>query len=122
MSTSNRVMITDDALFMRVTLKNLLINSGYDVVAEAVNGKDAVERYKALKPDVVFMDITMPEMEGIAATRAIKESDPNARVIMCTAMGQKHLVIEAIQAGAKDFIVKPFSPERVLESIEKVIG
>jgi two-component system chemotaxis response regulator CheY len=122
MSTSNRVMITDDALFMRVTLKNLLINSGYDVVAEAVNGKDAVERYKALKPDVVFMDITMPEMDGIAATRAIKESDPNARVIMCTAMGQKHLVIEAIQAGAKDFIVKPFSPERVLESIEKVIG
>jgi len=117
-----KILITDDALFMRVTLKNLLVNNGYDVVGEAINGKEAVERYSTHHPDVVFMDITMPIMDGIAATRAIKARDPNANVIMCTAMGQKNLVMEAIQAGAKDFIVKPFSPERVLESIIKVIG
>jgi two-component system chemotaxis response regulator CheY len=116
------ILITDDALFMRVTLKNLLVNNGYEVVGEAVNGKDAVEKYALARPDVVFMDITMPIMDGIAATRAIRESDPGAKVIMCTAMGQKQMVMDAIQAGAKDFIVKPFSPQRVLESIQKVIG
>ena len=119
---SKTILITDDALFMRVTLKNLLVNNGYEVVGEAVNGKDAVEKYAVSKPDVVFMDITMPIMDGIAATKAIKESDPGAKVIMCTAMGQKQMVMDAIQAGAKDFIVKPFSPQRVLESIQKVIG
>jgi two-component system chemotaxis response regulator CheY len=117
-----RILITDDALFMRVTLKNLLVNSGYEVVGEAVNGLDAVQKYASSHPDVVFMDITMPVMDGIAATKAIKQQDPDAKVIMCTAMGQRNMVMEAIQAGAKDFIVKPFSPERVLESIEKVTG
>ncbi len=117
-----RILITDDALFMRVTLKNLLANNGYEVVGEAANGREAIEMYAAHRPDVVFMDITMPVMDGIAATRAIKESDPAAKVIMCTAMGQKNMVMEAIQAGAKDFIVKPFKPERVLESIQKLIG
>jgi len=117
-----KILITDDALFMRVTLKNLLVNSGYEVVGEATNGKEAVEQFVSCHPDVVFMDITMPIMDGISATRAIKQCDPNAKVIMCTAMGQKNMVVEAIQAGAKDFIVKPFSPERVLESIAKVIG
>ena len=116
------VLITDDAMFMRVTLRNMLVNNGYVVVGEAVNGQDAVEKYAACKPDVVLMDITMPIMDGILACRAIKESDPNAKIIMCTAMGQKNMVVEAIQAGAKDFIVKPFKPDRVLESIEKHTG
>jgi two-component system chemotaxis response regulator CheY len=119
---AKKILITDDALFMRVTLKNLLVNSGYEVIGEAANGKEAVEKYAETHPDIVFMDITMPVMDGIAATRAIKANDPNAKVIMCTAMGQKNMVMEAIQAGARDFIVKPFSPERVLESILKVIG
>ena len=116
------VLITDDALFMRVTLRNFLVNNGYEVVGEASNGQEAVDHYAALRPDLVFMDITMPVMDGIAATRAIKQSDPNAKVIMCTAMGQKNMVMEALQAGAKDFIVKPFKPERLLESIQKLIG
>ncbi len=117
-----RILITDDAMFMRVTLKNLLSNNGYEVVGEAANGKEAVEKYAACHPDLVFMDITMPVMDGIAATRAITAGDPAAKVIMCTAMGQKNMVVEAIQAGAKDFIVKPFKPERVLESIQKLLG
>ena len=116
------ILITDDAIFMRVTLKNLLVSNGYDVIGEAANGQEAVEKYAAHHPDIVFMDITMPIMDGITATRTIKESDPNAKVIMCTAMGQKNMVVEALQAGAKDFIVKPFKPERVLESIQKLLG
>lgn len=119
---SKRIMITDDAMFMRVTLKNLLVKNGYDVVGEASNGREAVEKYAACHPDLVLMDITMPVLDGIAATREIREKDPAAKVIMCTAMGQKNMVVEAIQAGAKDFIVKPFLPERVLESIQKLIG
>ncbi len=117
-----KILITDDALFMRVTLKNLLTANGYEVVGEAVNGQDAVEKYAVCKPDLVLMDITMPVMDGIMACRTIKESDPSAKVVMCTAMGQKNMVVEAIQAGAKDFIVKPFKPDRVLESIQKLIG
>jgi two-component system, chemotaxis family, chemotaxis protein CheY len=119
---SKRILITDDALFMRVTLKNILLANGYEVAAEAVNGKEAVEKYAEMRPNLVLMDITMPIMDGIMATRTIKSSDPNANVVMCTAMGQKNMVMEAIQAGAKDFIVKPFQPERVLESIKKIIG
>lgn len=107
---------------MRVTLKNMLTNNGYEVVGEAVNGQDAVEKYAACKPDLVLMDITMPIMDGIAATWAIKEGDPSAKVIMCTAMGQKNMVVEAIQAGAKDFIVKPFKPDDILGRIQKLIG
>jgi len=117
-----KIMITDDALFMRVTLKNILVANGYDVVAEATNGQEAVEKYAAVRPDLVLMDITMPIMDGIAATRTIKSAYPQATVVMCTAMGQKNMVIEAIQAGAKDFIVKPFQPDRVLESIKKLVG
>lgn len=119
---SKKILITDDALFMRVTLKNILISNGYEVAAEACNGQEAVEKYAAIKPDLVLMDITMPIMDGISATKAIKTADPGANVVMCTAMGQKNMVIEAIQAGAKDFIVKPFQPDRVLESIKKLIG
>lgn len=117
---AKRILITDDALFMRVTLKNILTQNGFEVVGEASNGVEAVELYKQLKPDAVTMDITMPEMDGIAALKAIKQIDPAAKVVMCTAMGQKNMVVEAVQAGAKDFIVKPFQPERVLEAMSKV--
>jgi two-component system chemotaxis response regulator CheY len=116
---ATRILITDDALFMRVTLKNILVQNGYEVVGEAEDGARAVELYRELKPDVVTMDITMPEMDGLAALKAIRAEDGGARVIMCTAMGQKQLVVEAIQAGAKDFIVKPFQPDRVLEAVQK---
>jgi two-component system chemotaxis response regulator CheY len=119
---SKKILITDDAMFMRVTLKNILTANGYEVVDEAVNGQEAVEKYAAHQPDLVLMDITMPVMDGITATRTIKESNPDAKVVMCTAMGQQNMVIQAIQAGAKDFIVKPFQPDRVLDSIKKLIG
>lgn len=119
---AKRVLITDDALFMRVTLKNILTKNGYDIAGEAENGRESVELYKALKPDLVTMDITMPEMDGITAVREIRHFDSNAKVIMCTAMGQKNMIMEAVRAGAKDFIVKPFQPEKVLESVQKLIG
>jgi two-component system chemotaxis response regulator CheY len=117
---AKRILITDDALFMRVTLKNILTQNGYEVVGEAANGVESVELYKSLKPDVVTMDITMPEMDGLQALKAIMAHDPSANVVMCTAMGQKSMVVDAIQAGAKDFIVKPFQPDRVLEAMAKL--
>ena len=116
---AKRILITDDALFMRVTLKNILVQNGYEVVGEAANGVESVEMYKQLRPDVVTMDITMPEMDGLTALKTIKATDPDARVVMCTATGQKSMVVEAIQAGAKDFIVKPFQADRVLEALGK---
>ncbi|MDI9480853.1 MAG: response regulator [Syntrophomonadaceae bacterium] len=116
-----RVLIVDDAAFMRMMIKDILTKNGYDVVGEAENGQVAVEKYRDLKPDLVTMDITMPEMDGIAAVKEIKSQDPAARVIMCSAMGQQAMVIDAIQAGAKDFIVKPFQPERVLEAVSKAL-
>jgi len=119
---AKRVLITDDALFMRVTLKNILEKSGYEIAGEAANGKESVDLYQQTKPDVVTMDITMPEMDGISAVREIKKHDPSANIIMCTAMGQKQMVMEAVAAGAKDFIVKPFQPEKVIEAIQKLIG
>jgi two-component system chemotaxis response regulator CheY len=119
---SKKILITDDAQFMRFTLKKLLQSNGYDEVIEASNGQEAVDSYDAHRPDLVLMDITMPIMNGIDATRTIKNRHPDARVIICSAMGQKSLILEAIQAGAKDFIVKPFQPDRVLESIKKLIG
>ena len=119
---AKKILISDDALFMRVTLKNILVANGYEVAGEAANGKEAVDKYADTRPDLVLMDITMPIMDGITATRTIKEAHPEANVVMCTAMGQKNMVIEALQAGAKDFIVKPFQPDRVLQSIKKLIG
>ena len=116
------VMICDDAAFMRMMIKDILTKNGYEIAAEAENGQKAVERYPDAKPDLVLMDITMPEMDGIQALKKIKEIDPNANVIMCSAMGQQAMVIEAIQSGAKDFIVKPFQAERVLEAVKKVVG
>ncbi|MCR4401023.1 MAG: response regulator [Syntrophomonadaceae bacterium] len=119
---SKRVLVVDDAAFMRMMIKDILTKNGYKVVGEAENGQVAVEKFRELKPDLVTMDITMPEMDGIAAVREIKALDPEARIIMCSAMGQQAMVIDAIQAGAKDFIVKPFQPERVLEAVAKAIG
>ena len=116
------ILITDDALFMRTTLRNILVANGYTIADEATNGKEAVEKYKASKPNLVLLDITMPIMDGICAAREIKALDPSANIVMCTAMGQKEMVMDAIKAGAKDFIVKPFQPERVLESVRKLIG
>ena len=117
-----KVMICDDAAFMRMMIKDILSKNGYEIVAEAENGQKAVEKYPECKPDLVLMDITMPEMDGIQALKKIKELDGAANVIMCSAMGQQAMVIEAIQSGAKDFIVKPFQAERVLEAVKKVIG
>ena len=117
-----RVMVCDDAAFMRMMIKDILVKNGYEIAAEAENGLKAVERYPEARPDLVLMDITMPKIDGIEAVRRIKALDPNANVIMCSAMGQQVMVIEAIQAGAKDFIVKPFQADRVLEAVRKVIG
>ena len=117
-----RILITDDAAFMRMMVKDILTKGGHEVVGEAENGKMAVDKYKELKPDLVTMDITMPEMDGLEALKAIKAQDGNAKVIMCSAMGQQAMVIEAIQNGAKDFIVKPFQADKVLASVSKVIG
>jgi two-component system chemotaxis response regulator CheY len=119
---SNKVLIVDDAAFMRMMIKEILTKNGYTVVGEASDGLQAVEKYKELGPDLVTMDITMPEMDGITALKEIKKFDPNARVIMCSAMGQQAMVIDAIQAGAKDFIVKPFQADRVIEAIKKTLG
>lgn len=119
---AKNILIVDDAAFMRMMIKDILTKNGYNVVGEAENGAKAIEKYGELKPDLVLMDITMPEVDGIAALKKIKGSDPNAMIIMCSAMGQQAMVIESIQAGAKDFIVKPFQPDRVLEAVKKVVG
>ena len=119
---AKNVLICDDAAFMRMMIKNVLVKGGYNVVGEAENGAKAVEKYKELSPDLVLMDITMPEMDGIQALKAIKQLDGGAKVIMCSAMGQQAMVIESIQSGAKDFIVKPFQADRVLEAVKKVVG
>lgn len=117
----NRVLVVDDAAFMRMMIKDILKKGGFEVVGEAEDGLKAVEKFKELKPDLVTMDITMPEMDGIAAVKEIRKIDPNAVIVMCSAMGQQAMVIDAIQAGAKDFVVKPFQPDRVLEAIRKVL-
>jgi two-component system chemotaxis response regulator CheY len=119
---SNTVLVCDDAVFMRTLLSDILQEAGMNVVGQAETGALAVERYKELRPDVVTMDIVMPDMGGIDAVRAIIKFDPDARIIMCSAMGQQALVVEAIQAGAKDFVVKPFQPSRVLESVHRVLA
>lgn len=119
---AKNVLICDDAAFMRMMIKDILTKDGYNVVGEAENGAQAVTKYAELKPDLVLMDITMPEMDGIQALKKIKESDGSALVIMCSAMGQQAMVIDAIQSGAKDFIVKPFQADRVLAAVKKVVG
>ena len=119
---AKNILVCDDAAFMRMMIKDILTKNGYNIVAEAENGVKAVEKFNETKPDLVLMDITMPEMDGIQALKKIKEIDPSSCVIMCSAMGQQAMVIEAIQSGAKDFIVKPFQAELVLEAVKKVVG
>ena len=119
---ASNILVVDDAAFMRLMLKNIIIKDGLNVVGEAKNGVEAVDKYKELNPDLVTLDITMPEKDGIAALKEIRQYDSNAKVLMCSAMGQQALIIESIQNGAKDFIVKPFDEQRVLESIHKIIG
>lgn len=116
----SKVMIVDDAAFMRITIKNMLKKSPHEVVGEAENGRVAVERYKALNPDVVTMDITMPEMDGLSALKEIMSVNPAANVIMVSAMGQEAMVREAIMSGAKGFIVKPFKEDGILAAIDKL--
>ena len=119
---AKNILICDDAAFMRMMIKDILTKNGYNVAGEAENGAKAVEKYAELKPDLVLMDITMPEMDGIEALKKIKASDPSASVIMCSAMGQQAMVIESIHSVAKDFIVKPFQADRVIEAVQKVVG
>lgn len=117
-----RVLLCDDAQVIRVMLKRILVEGGYSVVGEAANGEQAVSLYRQLKPDLVFMDITMPEMNGIDAVRTIKKEDPQAKIIMCSAMGQKSHVLAAVEAGARNFIIKPFESQKVLEVANAVLG
>ena len=118
----NSILIVDDAAFMRMMIKEVLTKNGFNVVGEAENGKIAMDKYKELNPDLVIMDITMPEVNGIDALKGIRAINGSAKVIMCSAMGQQAMVIEAIQNGAKDFIVKPFQADRVCEAVRKVLG
>lgn len=119
---SNKILVVDDAAFMRMMIKDILVKNGYEVVGEASDGLQAIEKYKELQPDLVTLDITMPDMDGIGALKEIKKLNPDAKVIMCSAMGQQAMVVEAIQAGANDFIVKPFQADRVIEAIKKTLG
>jgi two-component system chemotaxis response regulator CheY len=114
-----RIMIVDDAAFMRAMLKNIIMEAGHEVIAEAADGDEAIHYYKQLKPDLVTLDITMPNKDGIAALKEIREYDKTAKVIMCSAMGQKTFVLEAIQNGAKDFLVKPLQKDKVHETLGK---
>lgn len=117
-----RVLIVDDAAFMRMMLKDILVRNGFEVAGEAEDGVAAVRKYEELRPDAVTMDITMPEMDGVAAVKEIMRRDPAAKIIMCSAMGQQLMVMEAIQAGARDFIVKPFQQERVVQALQKALA
>ncbi len=117
-----KVMIVDDAAFMRMMIRTILVEAGYEVVGEAGTGEEAVNMYSVIQPDLVTMDITMPDMDGIEAVKQIKKKDPNAKILMCSAMGQQVMVLEAVQAGAKDFIVKPFHKEKVLAALSQAWG
>jgi two-component system chemotaxis response regulator CheY len=116
------VLICDDAVFMRTMLSDILTQAGYAVVGQAQTGSEAVNKFRELRPDLVTMDIVMPDMDGIDAVRAIVGEYPDAKILMCSAMGQQSLVVEAIQAGARDFVVKPFQAGRVLEAVQRVMG
>lgn len=117
-----RILITDDASFMRMMIKDILVKNGYEIAGEADNGIEMLRKYEECKPDLVTLDITMPDMDGITALKELRSKHPDANVIICSAMGQQAMVIEAIQNGAKDFIVKPFQPEKVLNAVRKILG
>lgn len=117
-----KIMLVDDAAFMRMMIKNTLTQQGYTDIVEAQDGAEAVTKFGEENPDLVFMDITMPNMDGLQALKKIKENHPGARIVMCTAMGQETMVLDAIKSGAQDFIVKPFTPERIAETAKKFLG
>ncbi len=117
-----RVLVVDDAVFMRKVVTDALAKGGHEVIGEAANGQEAVDRFQELKPEVMTLDITMPEKDGLAALKEIIAMDPQARVVMCSALGQESKVLESIKAGAKDFVVKPFQPDRVLSAIDKAVA
>ena len=117
-----KILLVDDAAFMRKVVRDTLSKNGYNDLYEAVDGADAVEKYSEISPDLVIMDITMPNMDGLEALKAIRAKNGNANVVMCSAMGQEAMVIEAIKSGAKDFIVKPFKPDRILATAEKILS
>lgn len=119
---ANRIMIVDDTAIMRLMLRHLLEKNGYEVVAEATTGTEAIEHYVSYRPDLVTMDLTMPEMDGVSAVKEIIRIDPKAKIIMCSAMGQMDKVKAAIAAGARNFLVKPLQPEKVLSAIQKLLG
>lgn len=122
MSTKNRILLVDDAAFIRMKLKSILEKEGYQVVGEAENGKVAVQKYVELKPDLVLMDITMEEMDGIDTVKAIKEKDRDAQIVMCSSLGHQMKIVQAIEAGARDFIVKPFEDERIVAAVKRALG
>lgn len=117
-----KILLVDDAAFMRMMIKDTLSKNGYEELFEAADGMQAVEKYSEISPDLVIMDITMPNMDGLEALKAIKAKDPGATIVMCSAMGQESMVIEAIKSGAKDFIVKPFKPDRILKTVSSILG
>lgn len=116
-----KILIVDDAAFMRMIIKDILTKNGYQIAGEGENGLQAIELFKSVSPDLMLMDITMPQMDGIEALKKIMEINSHAKIIMCSAMGQQSMVIDAIKAGAKDFIVKPFQSDRILEAVKKVL-
>ena len=118
---AKKILLVDDAAFMRKMIKDTLSKNGYTDLYEAVDGADAVEKYSEIKPDLVIMDITMPNMDGLDALKAIRSKDSSANVVMCSAMGQESMVIEAIKSGAKDFIVKPFKADRILKTVSSIV-
>ena len=119
---SHTVLVCDDAIFMRTMISDILTQAGFEIVGEAETGLQAVEKFRQLRPDLVTMDIVMPDMGGIEAVREICKDHPDAKILMCSAMGQQALEVEAIKAGAKDFVVNPFQPSRVLEAVQRVLG
>jgi two-component system chemotaxis response regulator CheY len=119
---AQKILIVDDAAFMRTIITDILVKNGFEIAGEASTGVEAIKKYKELSPDLVTLDITMPEMDGITSLKEIKKFDPDAKIIMCSAMGQQVIVIDAIQAGAKDFVVKPFQAERVVEAVKKALS
>ena len=119
---SKKILLVDDAAFMRKMIRDTLSKNGFTDLYEAVDGADAVEKYSEIKPDLVIMDITMPNMDGLEALKAIRAKDANASVVMCSAMGQESMVMDAVRSGAKDFIVKPFKADRVLKTVNAILG
>ena len=117
-----KILIVDDSFMMRTMIKNIMSNAGYEVVGEASNGIEAINKYKDIHPDLVTMDITMPELNGLEALKGIKEIDKNAKVVMCTAMGQQLMVLDAVKNGAMDFVVKPFSAKDIVKSVNKALA